>query len=229
MRPRGRARPCPSCRAEPAGRALYNDGTEHLGTPRPRRGRPRSEKARAAIVGAAAELLLEQGLPALNMDAVAERAGASKATIYRWWPSKEVLAVDALLEWVSAGVGEHDTGSLRGDLLASILPWVRVIRRQPFGGVVAALIAKAQSDPGFAEIYRSHFIDKRREPGRTALARAISRGEAPADLDVELVLDLVYGPIYHRLLHGHAPLTLRFAGDIVDVVVTTIEQRAARP
>jgi AcrR family transcriptional regulator len=194
----------------------------------PRRGRPRSEKARTAILAAAAELLLDQGIARVSMDGVAELAGVSKATIYRWWSSKEMLALDALLEWAAAGVGEHDTGSLRGDLLASILPWVRAIRRQPFGGVVAALLAEAQSDPEFAERYRAHFVEKRRAPGRAALARAIARGEAPAGLDVELTLDLVYGPIYHRLLHGHAPLTGRFARDVVDFVVTTIEHQADR-
>jgi AcrR family transcriptional regulator len=172
--------------------------------------------------------LLDQGIARVSMDAVAERAGVSKATIYRWWPSKEVLAVDALLEWASAGVGDHDTGSLRGDQLASILPWVRMIRRQPFGGVVAALLAEAQSDPEFAEHYRERFVEKRRGPGQAALRRAMARGEAPADLDVELALDLVYGPIYHRLLHGHAPLTPRFARDVVDFVVAALEQQADR-
>jgi AcrR family transcriptional regulator len=194
----------------------------------PRRGRPRSEKARTAILAAAADLLLDQGAARMSMDGVAERAGVSKATIYRWWPSKEVLALDALGEWSGAGVGEHDTGSLRGDLLANILPWVRAMRRQPFGGVVASLVAEAQSDPEFAERYREHFIEKRRAPGREAFARAVARGEAPADLDVELALDLVYGPIYHRLLHGHAPLTDRFARAVVEFVVTTTEQRADR-
>jgi AcrR family transcriptional regulator len=119
----------------------------------PRRGRPRSEKARAAILEAAVELLLDQGIARMSMDAVAEQAGVSKATIYRWWKSKESLALDALLEWAAAGLEDHDTGSLRGDLLATVLPWVREVRRRPFGRAIAALVAQAQSDPHFAEIY----------------------------------------------------------------------------
>src|ERR1700704_255725 len=84
----------------------------------PRRGRPRSEKARVAILEAAAELLLARGLSAVSMDAVAERAGVSKATIYRWWPTKETLALDALYtEWAAAGPHPRDTGSLRRALL----------------------------------------------------------------------------------------------------------------
>src|SRR3954447_24587005 len=92
----------------------------------PRRGRPRSEKAREAILGAAAELLLARGLGAVSMDAVAERAGVSKATIYRWWPTKEMLALDALYhEWAAVRPRARETGSLRGDLLSLLRPWVR--------------------------------------------------------------------------------------------------------
>ena len=85
----------------------------------PRRGRPRSEKAKQAILTAASELLLEHGLHAMSMDDVAERAGVSKATIYRWWGSKELLALDALATAWAAPVpaAQRDTGSLRGDLL----------------------------------------------------------------------------------------------------------------
>ncbi|MDP9134132.1 MAG: TetR/AcrR family transcriptional regulator, partial [Actinomycetota bacterium] len=77
-----------------------------------RRGRPRSEKATNAILEAAAELLLLRGLGAMSMDEVAERAGVSKATIYRWWPSKEMLALDALLAWAAVRAPTRDTGSL---------------------------------------------------------------------------------------------------------------------
>ena len=87
----------------------------------PRRGRPRSEASRKAILRAAGELLLEHGLQTISMDAVAERAGASKATIYRWWPSKELLALDALFsDWAPAAGAGYDTGSLAGDLQATL-------------------------------------------------------------------------------------------------------------
>ena len=188
----------------------------------PKRGRPRSEKARHAILEAAAELLLLRGLGAVSMDAVAERAGVSKATIYRWWPSKEMLALDALLDWAATSAPARDTGSLRGDLLALVRPWVREIKRQPFGRVIAALVTEAQSDPQFAEAYRTHFVEPRREAMRAAFARAADRGDVPADLDVEVAVDLIYGPLYHRLLHGHAPLTGQFAQDVVDMALAGI-------
>jgi AcrR family transcriptional regulator len=188
-----------------------------------RRGRPRSERSRRAILGAASDLLLERGLSEISMDAVADRAGASKATIYRWWPSKELLVLDALLsEWATAIPDEIDTGSLAGDLRALILPWARQLTAKPYGRVIAALVAGAQRDPHFAHEYREHFVKPRREHARNALARASERGEIPRDTDIDAALDLLYGPFYHRLLHGHAPLTERFARTVVDYVVAAL-------
>ena len=150
---------------------------------------------------------------------MAERAGVSKATIYRWWPSKEMLALDALLDWAAASAPPRDTGSLRGDVLALLQPWVREIRRRPFGPVIAAFVNEAQSDPKFADAYCTHFVEPRRDAMRAVFARAAERGEVPADLDVEVALDLIYGAVYHRLLHGHAKLTDRFAQDVVELAL----------
>src|SRR5487761_158291 len=92
------------------------------------RGRPRSARAHEAILKAAAGLLLERGLDAVSMDAVAARAGVSKATIYRWWPTKESLALDALYtEWNAVAPDLADTGSLRGDLIALLSPWAHLV------------------------------------------------------------------------------------------------------
>jgi AcrR family transcriptional regulator len=190
------------------------------------RGRPRSEKARQAILASAMEIVLEQGLGAMSMDDVARRAGVSKATIYRWWPSKERLTLNALAdEWASSAAADRgDTGSLRGDLLASFRPWVRQLRRKPYARVVAGLIAAAQADAEFAELYREHFLQPRRDGARAVLRRARDRGEIAGDTDLEVALDLLYGPVYHRLLHGHAPVTERFAGQVIDAVIAAISR-----
>jgi AcrR family transcriptional regulator len=202
-------------------KALSTNGSATAAAPR--RGRPRSERSRLAILSAASELMLERGLSEISMDAVAERAGASKATIYRWWPSKELLVLDALLsEWATGTPDAVDTGSLRGDLHALVLPWIRQLTARPYGRVISALVARAQIDPRFAEEYRSHFVALRREPARHALGRAIERGEVPAGTDLDAALDLLYGPFYHRLLHGHAPLTEPFARTIVDHVIAAV-------
>jgi AcrR family transcriptional regulator len=190
----------------------------------PPRGRPRSEKARKAILAAAAELLLARGLSAVSMDAVAERAGVSKATIYRWWPTKETLALDALYtEWAAGHPAPRDTSSLRGDLLALLRPWARLVSSGRYGRVLGALITQAQTDPAFAAEYRQRLIEPRRDQARAVFQRAIQRGEIPANTKIEVALDLLYGPLYHRLLHGHAPLTDRFTQDVVDMALAGIQ------
>jgi AcrR family transcriptional regulator len=190
----------------------------------PRRGRPRSEKAKQAILIAARELLLEQGVQAMSMEDVAERAGVSKATIYRWWGSKELLALDALAAaWTTpVADAQRDTGSLRGDLLARFRPWQRQLNGQPFGRVFAGLVAEAHNDPEFAKLHLEHFIYPRRDATRVLLVRAIGRGEIAADTDLDVALDLLYGPVYHRLLNQHAPLTDRFIQQVVDAVIKAL-------
>jgi AcrR family transcriptional regulator len=189
-------------------------------TDAPRRGRPRSERARKAILAAAADLLLEEGLDAVSVDALARRAGVSKATIYRWWPTKETLALEAVYDqWEATRPRSRATDSLRGDLLSVLRPWVRLITRRPYARVVTALLAKAQSDPAFAEQYRAYVLEPRRTHAGAILRRAIERGEIPADTKIDVALDLLYGPFYHRMIQGHAPLNDRFTRDVVETLV----------
>jgi AcrR family transcriptional regulator len=191
-----------------------------------RRGRPRSEQARIAILNAGAELLLANGLDAVSMDAVATRAGVSKATIYRWWRTKETLALDALFyEWDVVRQTSRSTGSVRGDLLSLLRPWVRLVGSLPYGRVIMALINEAQTDPEFAKEYRARLVEPRREQARAIFRRAIERDEIPASTKIEVALDLLYGSLYHRLLLGHAPLDDRFVRDVVDTVLSGVAPR----
>lgn len=187
------------------------------------RGRPRSEPARQAILSAAADLLLTRGLAAVSMDAVAARAGVSKATIYRWWPTKETLALDALYEQLTEPSPEPpDTGTLRGDLLALLLGWIERVGDRPFGRVIGALITEAATDPVFGKLYRERYVEPRRAQARTIFARAMGRDEIAMGTDVEAAIDLLYGALYHRLLNGHAPLTQEFVETVVGIVVAGI-------
>jgi AcrR family transcriptional regulator len=185
-----------------------------------RRGRPRSEKSHDAILQAAGTMLLDQGLDAVSMDALAEAAGVGKATIYRWWPTKESLALDALFDqWAQSSGPAPDTGSLQVDLEDLLLPWARRLEERPYARLLGSFIAKAHSDPEFAAEYRARIVTPRRETARPIFERAIVRGEAAPDIDIEACLDVVYGAVYHRLLHGHAPVTDRFVSEVIDIAL----------
>jgi AcrR family transcriptional regulator len=189
-----------------------------------RRGRPRSEQADQAILRAATEVLAERGLGGMSIEEVAARAGVGKATIYRRWPSRGALALDAFLAEFRSQQPLPDTGTLRGDLLAALRAWIRSVTRTSAGPTLAGLIAEAQRDPELAAAWRERVIERLRSQHRIMLDRAVERGEIPADTDYEVVLDLLFGAAYHRLLQGHQPLTDRFARQVVDLVVAAVEQ-----
>jgi AcrR family transcriptional regulator len=210
------------------GNAMVRQVESNATTAAPRRGRPRSEARKQAILHATFELLGERGLAATSMDAIADRAAVSKATIYRWWDSKELLALDALYaEWDAVRPALRQTGTLRAEMLALVRPWVRLVAAGPSARILTALLAEAQNDPEFAETYRARFVEPRREQARATFARAIDRGEIFADTDIEVAIDLLWGPLYHRLFHGHAPLNDTFARRSVDTVLSGILPRNA--
>lgn len=190
--------------------------------PEPRRGRPRSEEADRAILSAATELLAERGLGGMSMEEVAARAGVSKATVYRRWPSRGALALDAFLAEFQEQQPLPDTGSFHGDLLAALRGWIRSVTRTPAGRMLAGLVAEAQRDPALAAAWRERVIEPLRVRNMVLVRRAIERGEIPADTDSDVVLDLLFGSAYHRLLQGHRPLTDQFARRAVGLVVAGV-------
>jgi hypothetical protein len=120
------------------------------------------------------------------------------------------------------------TGDVRADLLSLLRPWARLVRKRPYGRVIAALVTEAQTDPAFAAQYREQFVVPRRAAAREILEDAVARGALPATIDVDVALDLLYGPLYHRLLHGHAPITEAFVDDLVQTVVAGLEATSPR-
>jgi AcrR family transcriptional regulator len=189
----------------------------------PKRGRPRSEQADRAILRAATELLAERGLAGMSIEEVASRAGVGKTTIYRRWTSRGTLALDAFLAEFQAQQPLPDTGSLRDDLLAALRNWIQSVTETSAGPVLASLIAEAQRDPVLAASWRERVLERLREQHKIMLDRAVARGEIPAETDYDVVLDLVFGAAYHRLLHGHQPLTDQFARQIIRYVVAGLQ------
>ena len=186
------------------------------------RGRPRSAEADRAILTATADLLAERGLTAMSIEEVAARAGVGKTTIYRRWPSKGLLALDAFVISFRAEQPQPDTGSLRGDLLSALHAWVRAVTQTAMGPMLTGLIAEAQDDPELRGAWRDRVLEPMRTQHRVMLDRAIERGEIPATVDRDVVLDLFFGAAEHRLLLGHLPMTGDFIAEVVDMILTGI-------
>jgi AcrR family transcriptional regulator len=176
---------------------------------------------------AAGQLLAESGLAAMTIEGVAARAGVGKASIYRRWPSKGALAFDATLSEYLAGQPTRDTGSLEGDLLATARDWIRSVKRSPLGPTLRFLTAEVQSDPSLAAAWRERFVRPIRQQRRPIVERAIARGEIPANSDAELILDMLYGPLYHRYLHRHLPLNDHFAIGVARMTAAAATAAAA--
>jgi AcrR family transcriptional regulator len=172
------------------------------------------------------ELLAERGLGAMSIEEIAARAGVGKATIYRRWPSKGLLALDAFVASFAAQQPLPDTGTLRGDLTAALRAWVRAVTVTPMGSVLAGLIGEAQNDPSLRAAWRDRVLEPLRRRHRIMLDRAVARGEISASVDQELVLDLFFGAAEHRLLLGHLPLDDTFVQDVVDVILDGIRARS---
>jgi AcrR family transcriptional regulator len=177
-------------------------------------GRPRSERARLATLEAAADLLVEGGLGAATMEAIAARAGVSKVTIYKWWPSRGAVAVDAYFHRFDETYSYVDTGDVAADLTTQVRLLIRAFRGRA-GEIMAELIGRAQTDPALAETLRTGWLVPRREAAAAVLERAVARGQLRPDADIPTVMDELYAPLYWRLLMRHQPLDDALADELV--------------
>jgi len=192
------------------------------------RGRPRSQTARCAILAAARALLEEGGLPAVTMEAIAQRAGVGKPTIYRSWANRYEVAMAALI----AAAPEATTARRKAAPLEALrhqLRQVAALFDSALGRGVATMLAAADSESEVARAFRNRFITARRDEGRALLAAAVAAGELRAGLDAEVVLDLIYGPLFYRLMMGHGGLGGGYADAIVDSLVHGLGAGPSQP
>ncbi|AHV96057.1 TetR/AcrR family transcriptional regulator [Paenibacillus sabinae] len=164
-----------------------------------KRGRPRNVEAEKAILSASYDLLLETGFGAVTVEKIAERAKVSKATIYKWWPNKAAVVMAGYLCAASERLPIPDTGSVYDDIIIHASNLARFLSTRE-GKVITELIGEGQFDPGLAEAYRAEFFHPRRLEARQLLERGAQRGELREGLDISLCIDLLYGPIFYRLL-----------------------------
>jgi AcrR family transcriptional regulator len=179
-----------------------------LETPTP--GRRRSDQAHRAILQATMDVLEQEGYRAMTIEAIAARAGVGKKTIYRWWPSKAAVALEALTAYTNTHVPFLDTGSLRRDLLAYFERSFPSLQGEA-GRLLRGLVSEAQLDPEFARELQRIFIVPRREALVALLQRGVQRGELAADTNLDALADMIYGAKWYRFLLYPAPLDQAFA------------------
>ncbi|MER5198562.1 TetR/AcrR family transcriptional regulator [Streptomyces sp. NPDC002755] len=185
--------------------------------PRPRRGRGRrpTGEVRADVLDAAGALLLDRGMGTFTIEAVAERAGVSKTTIYKWWPSKGALALDGYFHAVESVLAFPDSDDLEADLTAQLHAFVRILTETPAGRVIAELIGQAQTDPELSAALLERYSGPRRELAVRRMRRAQADGQLRPDVDPEVLVDQLWGACYHRLLMPSLPVTEEFATSLI--------------
>jgi AcrR family transcriptional regulator len=186
----------------------------------PTRGRPRAEGLDQALLDVTLELAGEVGLHGMSMDELAQRAGVSKATIYRRWPSKERLVLDAL-NHAMRPFDLIDTGSLRGDLDDYLGELAQRMATGKASDVLPDLISVSVRDAN-VRTSLDEYIRYRRQPLQTILGRGVQRGELPHDADVEVLIDALIGPFVYRRLLSHDPLDADFVDRLVRTVLPSL-------
>jgi AcrR family transcriptional regulator len=192
-------------------------------------GRPRSERARCAILNSTLKFFesRQNGYVDLTIEEVAARAAVGKATVYRWWPNKAALVADAFAFGATQKLHFPDTGSLLNDMTQQMQQLVKILRGRR-GHAVSVILGAGQSEPTLLTAFRERFIRPRRADATMTVQRGIQRGELPANVDIEHLLDALYGPLYFRFLVRHSELTPEFVKSHCRLVLEQV-MPAAKP
>ncbi len=182
------------------------------------RGRHRSEGSEEAILAATIQLLSEKPLRDISIEEIARKAGVGKATIYKWWPSKAYVALDAFVRKTNRMAPTPDTGSLRSDILEQLRS-LTVFYMSPAGHILGQFIAESQIDREFASLFRERFIEPMHEAVGIIFDRGVERGEIGQNLNRELVLDLIYGLAIYRMIVSHASLEDKLADEMASILL----------
>jgi AcrR family transcriptional regulator len=182
------------------------------------RGRPRDEAARLRILQAALDLMDEAAFAQVTAEAIAERAGTSKATLYRWWPNKAAVVIEAFRHAIAPELPLLDSGSLQADLTTQVRNFARILSGRG-GRMLRSFIVAARSDPDMAAAFRSIWSDPRRAEAKKMLRRKQTRGQLRKDADLDLVLDSLYGPLYYRFLVKNEPPSQKYAEALASLVI----------
>ncbi|MFD0023585.1 TetR/AcrR family transcriptional regulator [Streptomyces sp. NPDC058382] len=158
----------------------------------------RSESSRRATLEAALALCTEKGYGRVTVEAIAARAGVSKKTIYRWWPSKSAVLLEAFTEALVQATPFTDTGDIAKDLWTHVTGAVNVLSVPPFGPAYAGILSEVHHDDQLAETVRTQLIEPRFEAAVNRLRSAQTQGQIPPGADLRLAVEMLYGPVYYR-------------------------------
>jgi len=181
-------------------------------------GRPRDGKRDDAIQKAAIELMQEHGYERCTIDAIALRAHASKATIYRRWKNKQELLVSAVSHHSFCSAPEFDEGNLRDDLIEMISDRIKTLKG-PDGALVSVLLSAAKNDPELGKLIPTSVRDNHDDSVSHIINRGIQRGEISNDVNVDFLLELLPGIFTYRIFMTHQPVNRRFIEQLVDGVL----------
>ena len=181
-----------------------------------RPGRPRSMQSEEAIIYATTMLLTDEGYASLTVAKVAARARASKSTIYRRWPTKEHLVIEAFNRWPA--LSPSDKGDVMSDLLDLFRQFLRILHKPPSNAIMPTLVAERAYNPALAAVF-DPLMQRRRDPVRVILMRAIERGELPRSTDVELAVDAIMGITVLRLYFIPGDLSIKAMRRFLEVLL----------
>lgn len=183
-----------------------------------RRGRPRSEAVRSAVLAAAADLARDGGPGAATIDAIARRAEVSRTTVYKWWPSAAAIVLEGLLESVRESI-VRPPGSTTVQALVHHVGALNAILADPtVGPLLRNVMSASAGDPAIQAALLDQWIEPRRAAVVTTLLDAVAAGELAGDTDIEVVVDALVSPPYYRLVFGMPPLADAAVGALVDTV-----------
>jgi AcrR family transcriptional regulator len=185
-------------------------------------GRPRDADRTAEILRAALDLVGEVGFRQVTIERVAARTGVAKTTIYRRWPNVSVLVTEAFLAQVTAQVPVDETLSAREAFRGSMRALTRVFQGRD-GQILSALLGQAQTDETLCQTLLGRWLMPRRQLGLEVVRRGKESGELKADLDENLVIDALFGPLYYRLMMPYAPLSEAYADEVLRQVFAGLE------
>lgn len=179
---------------------------------------------RTDVLRAVGDLLLTEGLADLTFDRIARVSGVSRTTLHKWWPSRGALALDGYFHAVEPALAFPDTGDVREDLRAQLHSFIRVMRT-PGGRALLQLVGEAQTDPDLSGAFRALYSSARRSLAVERMEKGREAGQIRPGLDLEVLVDQLWGATYHRLLIPDEPVTGAFVDALVDNLFDGISPR----